>query len=65
MHNGVLINGTLTVHEWGNQLMELNKYFPYFPVAEGKQLVPYRGFPDDKLNNILDQAKPMSWHTIM
>ncbi len=27
--------------------------------------MPYCGFPNDKLNNILDQAKPMSWHTIM
>jgi hypothetical protein len=27
--------------------------------------VPYRGFPNDELNDILDWAKSMSWHTIM
>jgi hypothetical protein len=67
MRNGLLINGNLTVREWGNRLMELNKYFPYFPVDEtrGRRLVPYQGFPEDELNDILDRAKPMSWHTIM
>jgi hypothetical protein len=60
MHNRLLINSPLTVREeWGNQLMELNKYFPYFPFDKGgRQLVLYSGFPDDELNHILDRAKP-------
>ncbi len=51
-----------TVREWGKRLMELNKYFPYFLLENHDDgFTSHEGLPDDKLNNILDRAKPFSW----
>ena len=55
MRNGLVLKGT--VREFGNRLMELNKYFPYFPVDDvGDGLVEHVGLPDDELNDIYDVA---------
>jgi hypothetical protein len=63
MRNCLFLNDT--VREWGKRLMELNKYFPYFPIENHNDgFTTHEGLPDDELNDILDRAKPISWHTM-
>jgi hypothetical protein len=66
MRNCLFLNDT-TVREWGKRLMELNKYFPFFPIENqhDDSSTGHEGLPDDELNDILDRAKPISWHTTM
>ena len=65
MRNFLSLTGS--VREFGKRLMELNKYFPYFPVddPDSDGLTPHKGLPDDELNDILDRAKPLTWHLTM
>jgi len=66
MRNCLVLSGE-TVRAWGKHLMELNKYFPYFPVDETDEGLAksHQGLPDDELNDILDCAKPINWHITM
>ena len=64
MRNCLFLNGS--VREWGNRLAKLNKYFTYFPVDSIEEgMIPHKGLPEDELNDILDRAKPTTWHTTM
>ena len=66
MRNCLVMSGE-TMRVWGKHLMELNKYFPYFPVDETDEGLAksHQGLPDDELNDILDCAKPINWHITM
>ena len=66
MRNCLVLGGE-TVRAWGKRLIELNKYFPYFPVDETEDGLDksHQGLPDDELNDILDRAKPINWHITM
>ena len=64
MRNCLFLTGTK--REWGKRLMELNKYFPYFPVDNTDNGLNHpHCLPDDELNDISDCAKPMMWHITM
>ena len=58
--------GNYTVRDWSKRLIELNKYFPYFPIDDitGDEL-PHEGLAQDELTDILDCSKPISWHSKM
>ena len=65
MRNCLSFTGT-AVRDWGTRLMELNKYFPHFPVDEWNDgLVMQTSLPDDEINDILDRAKPIEWQLTM
>jgi len=64
MRNGLFLNST--VHDWAKCLLELNKYFPYFPVDDMEDGYKVsEGFAQDELTDILDCAKPTEWQTII
>jgi hypothetical protein len=56
MRNGLFFDGKMSIRDWGKRLLELNKYFPYFPSvakAKGGHESP-KEFKPDELNDILD-----------
>jgi hypothetical protein len=57
MRNNLCLKGG--VRDWTNRLVELNKYFTYFPEYEGKKTPA--PLEDDELLDILDRAKPVTW----
>ena len=59
--------GNYTVREWSKRLIELNKYYPYFPLDDitNENLGPHEGLAQDELTDILDRAKPIRWHAKM
>jgi transposase InsO family protein len=65
MRNFLTLTGP--VREFGKRLIDLNSYFPYFPTddPEDEGLIKHAGLPIDELNDILDRAKPLTWHLTM
>jgi transposase InsO family protein len=66
MRNCLFFDGKTPVRVWGKRLVEINKYFPYFPIDNmaADQSAPTE-LPADELNDILDRAKPVKWQIQM
>ena len=52
--------GQMTVNEFRNRLVEMNKYLKYFPVPPKKESVS--SLDEEELVEILDRAKPVEYH---
>ena len=52
--------GQMTVNEFRNRLLEMNKYLKYFPVPPNKSAVS--SLDAEELVEILDRAKPIEYH---
>lgn len=50
------------VKEWGKRLEEINDYIPYFPLDDFLEGIAPTSLPEDELNDILNRAKPLTWH---